>query len=109
MPADLGLTTWNWVSPLTDAALPDVLRRIKEAGYDRAELPFETLDGFDPAYAREALAEAGLGATTVGAITADRDLLSDDPAISEQGRAFLMGAVDAAAELGSPVMSGPIY
>ena len=109
MPADLGLTTWNWVSPLTDDALPDVLRRIREVGYDRAELPFETLDGFRPAYAREVLAEVGLGATTVGAITADRDLLSDDPAISDNGRAFLMGAVDAAAELGSPTMSGPIY
>ena len=109
MPADLGLTTWNWVSPLTDDDLPGVLRRIKEIGYDRAELPFETLDGFRPAYAREVLEELGLGCTTVGAITADRDLLSDDPAVSGNGRDFLMGAVDAAAELGSPVMSGPIY
>ena len=61
MSADLGLTTWNWVSPLTDAALPDVLERIKAVGYDRAELPFETLDGFGPAYAREVLAEVGAG------------------------------------------------
>ena len=57
MPADLGLTTWNWVSPLTDAGLPEVLRQIREVGYDRAELPFETLDGFSPEYAREVLEE----------------------------------------------------
>jgi len=109
MPADLGLTTWNWVSPLTDAALPDVARRIKAAGYDRAELPFETLDGFDPAAARAVLEEAGLGSTTVGAITADRDLLSADAAIRDNGARFLRGAIDAAAELGSPTLSGPIY
>ncbi len=36
MPADLGLTIWNWVSPLTDDALPDVLRRIKDIENDRA-------------------------------------------------------------------------
>ena len=81
MPADLGLTTWNWVSPLTDAGLPEVLRQIREVGYDRAELPFETLDGFSPEYAREVLEEVGLGATTVGAITDDRDLLSADRSI----------------------------
>ena len=109
MPADLGLTTWNWVSPLTDDNLPDVARRISRAGYDRAELPFETLDGFDPAEARAVLAGFGLGSTTVGAITADRDLLSEDAGVRENGERFLRGAIDAAAELGSPTMSGPIY
>ena len=109
MPADLGLTTWNWVSPLTDAGLPAVLEQIREVGYDRAELPFETLNGFSPEYAREVLGELGLGATTVGAITDDRDLLSADATISENGHNFLIGAIDAAAALGSPTMSGPIY
>ena len=106
MPADLGLTTWKWVSPLTDDNLPDVARRISRAGYDRAELPFETLDGFDPAEARAVLAGFGLGSTTVGAITADRDLLSEDAGVRENGERFLRGAIDAAAELGSPTMSG---
>lgn len=104
--ADLGLTTWNWVSPLTDAELPDVLRRIRDVGYDRAELPFETLDGFSPARARELLDELGLGATTVGAITAERDILAPD---GSAAAAYLRGAIDAAAIIGSPVVSGPIY
>jgi D-psicose/D-tagatose/L-ribulose 3-epimerase len=109
MPADLGLTTWNWVSPLTDDNLRETLERIRSYGYDRAELPFETLDGFDPESARRALEDLGLGATTVGAITEDRDILSDDPAIVARGTAYLMEAIDLAAEIGSPVMSGPIY
>lgn len=109
MPADLGLTTWNWVSPLTDDNLRQTLELIKAHGYDRAELPFETLDGFDPGVARAALDDLGLGATTVGAITEDRDILSDDPAIVARGTGYLMEAIDLAAEIGSPVMSGPIY
>lgn len=109
MPADLGLTTWNWVSPLTDDNLRDTLERIKSHGYDRAELPFETLDGFDAEAARAVLDDLGLGATTVGAITEDRDILSEDPEIVARGAAYLIRAIDLAATLGSPVLSGPIY
>ena len=38
---EIGVNTWVWTSPLTDAGVPDLLRRIAGMGFDAVELPLE--------------------------------------------------------------------
>ena len=38
---EIGVNTWVWTSPLTDASVADLLRRIADMGFDAVELPLE--------------------------------------------------------------------
>ena len=37
----IGINTWVWTSPLTDASLPGLLDTIAAMGFDGVELPLE--------------------------------------------------------------------
>ena len=51
----IGVNTWVWTSPLTDANLPGLLRHVAELGFDAVELPLEKPGDLDPERDREAL------------------------------------------------------
>ena len=37
----IGINTWVWASPLTDATVADLLRHVAGLGFDAVELPLE--------------------------------------------------------------------
>src|SRR5699024_10756873 len=53
---EIGVNTWVWVSPLTDARLGELADRARGFGFDLLELPVERLHGWDAGAAAEALA-----------------------------------------------------
>lgn len=105
MQRPLGVNTWVWVSPLTDASLADIARVSARIGYEVLELPIEAPGGWDPARAKEILAEHGLAARIVGAMGAGRDLLLAEH--REATQAYLRRCVDVAVALSSPTVAGP--
>ena len=103
----LGISTWVWTSPASTEALETLIPQIAKLGYDVVEIPVEAEGQFDVARAR-ALADAhGVQLSVCAVIVAGRDLLVPDEC--ERGVAYLQWCIDAARQLGSPVVAGPFY
>lgn len=103
----LGVNTWVWTSPLDDAALASIAPRVAAWGYTGLELPVESVGDWDPARARDVLAEAGLAAFVVGAMAPGRDLVAADAGTVAATQDYLRACLRVAVELGSPVVAGP--
>ncbi|CCQ47156.1 xylose isomerase-like TIM barrel family protein [Pseudarthrobacter siccitolerans] len=109
MERPIGISTWVWDSPLTDANLGGHLARIAALGFDAVELPLENDGDFTAAAVREALQSTGLTPYLVGAMAPGRDLVSAAPASVEATQAYLLACVAMAASIGSPTLCGPFY
>lgn len=105
----IGINTWVWTSPLTDADVPVLLARIAAMGFDAVELPLENAGDLDPAVVRDVLAETGLTPYVVGAMAPGRDLVAADPDVVARTQEYLRACVDLAAEIGADNVCGPFY
>lgn len=105
----IGANTWIWTSPLTDQRLAELAPRIRGWGFDLIELPVENPGDWDPARARHLLDGLGLAASTCAVMTADRNLISDDPAVIRSTQDYVRAGVDMAAQVGARVFAGPLY
>jgi D-psicose/D-tagatose/L-ribulose 3-epimerase len=105
----IGISTWVWESPLTDATLGGHLARIAALGFDAVELPLENAGDFTTDAVREAVESTGLTPFLVGAMAPGRDLVSAAPASVEKTQAYLLDCISMAASIGSPTVCGPFY
>lgn len=105
----IGVNTWVWTSPLTDASLRELAPRIKGWGFDVIELPVENLGDWDPRRTADLLTELGLGATVTLVMGEGRELVATDPATVGRTQDYLRGVIDAAHAVGAPVIAGPAY
>ena len=105
----IGVNTWVWTSPLTDAALPALARRIADLGFDAIELPLEEPGDLTVAGVRTALEETGLAPYVVGAMAPGRDLVGASKAAVAATQAYLRECIDLAAGIGAPSVCGPFY
>ena len=105
----IGVSTWLWTSPLTDADLDRLVPLVSGWGFDIIEMPIEQPDDWDPGRAADLVAGAGLGTTTCAVMTPDRDLTTTDRALTAATQDYLRQCIDIAAAVGSPVVGGPIY
>jgi D-psicose/D-tagatose/L-ribulose 3-epimerase len=103
-----GASTFIWVSPFSNATL-DLIDKVADFGFDLIEICVEDPATIDTAAISGRLRKAGIGATVCGAFGPDRDLSADDPATRENGLRYLARCVDIAADLGSPIVAGPMY
>lgn len=103
----IGLNTWVYVSPPTDANVAELAPRVKAMGFDLLELPVEVPGLWDPARTAELLAANGLGAAVCVAMGPDRDLT--DPALVAWTQDYVRYCIDAVATLGGDVVAGPLY
>lgn len=88
---EIGVNTWVWVSPLTDARLGELADRARGFGFDLLELPVERLHGWDAGAAAEALAASDMGARIVGAMGPGRDLIDETARADTQDYLRLRG------------------
>ena len=72
---EIGVNTWVWTSPLTDADVGALLRRIAGMGFDAVELPLENAGDLSVPVVSEVLAATGLTPYVVGAMAPGRDLV----------------------------------
>ena len=104
----VGASTFIWVSPFSNATL-DLIDKVADFGFDLIEICIEDPSTIDTAAIAKRLETARLQATVCGAFGPDRDLSADDAAKRENGLNYLGRCVDIAAELGSPIVAGPMY
>jgi len=105
----IGANTWIWVSPPTQDRVEELAPRIAGWGFDLIELPVEEPGQWDPETVAALLADLGLGASVCAVMPPGRELVEADPATVADTQRYLMGCVDAAAEIGSRVVAGPVY
>ncbi|GAB3537182.1 sugar phosphate isomerase/epimerase [Arthrobacter tecti] len=109
MHRSIGVNTWVWASPLTDANLPDLLRRIADLGFDAVELPLENIGDFSAATVRDVLTYTGLKPYVVGAMAPGRDLVRADPATIAETQRYLSACIELAHDVGALAVCGPFY
>ncbi|MET1155684.1 MAG: sugar phosphate isomerase/epimerase, partial [Arthrobacter sp.] len=100
MDRPIGVNTWVWQSPLTDALLPQLLAKIAGMGFDAVELPLENPGDFTAGTARDALAATGLEPYLVGAMAPGRDLVLADAGSVQATQDYLAACIDLAHALG---------
>lgn len=105
----IGVNTWVWTSPLTDATLADLAPRIRGWGFDVVELPVEAPGDWDPRRAADLLGGLGLRASVVLVMGQGRELVAADAATVAATQDYLRHVVDVAAIVGSPTIAGPAY
>jgi D-psicose/D-tagatose/L-ribulose 3-epimerase len=103
----IGVNTWVWVSPATEAAITELAPRATAMGFALLELGVEQPGDWDPARIAEILAAHDLGASVCAAMGPGRDLT--DPTTIASTQDYIRFCIDAAATLGSTVVAGPIY
>jgi D-psicose/D-tagatose/L-ribulose 3-epimerase len=104
---EIGVNTWVWTSPLTDADVPGLLRRIADMGFDAVELPLENAGDLSVSVVTDALAATGLTPYVVGAMAPGRDLV--DPSCVAATQDYLRACIDLAAGIGATSVCGPFY
>ena len=102
-----GVNTWVWTSPLTDAGVADMLRRIAGMGFDAVELPLENAGDLTVPVVSDVLAETGLTPCVVGAMAPGRDLV--DASCVADTQDYLRACIDFAAGIGARSVCGPFY
>lgn len=105
----LGVNTWVWTSPLTDAALAELAPRLSAWGFDVVELPVENPGDWDPVRAHALLDDLGLAASVVLVMGEGRELVAADATTVVSTQDYLRHVVDVAEVVGSPVIAGPAY
>src|SRR5690625_5369582 len=106
---ELGVNTWVWTSPLTDAELARLAPRVNAWGVDLIELPVESLGDWDPVTASALLRDLGLGATVTVVMGDGRELVATDARTVRETQHYLRGVVDASHGVGATVIAGPAY
>jgi D-psicose/D-tagatose/L-ribulose 3-epimerase len=104
-----GVNTFVWVSPFTTAAARDLAPKVKALGFDILEVACETPDLIDVREVGKAIRDNGLEAIVCGAWGPDRDIANADPKPVKSSKDYIHWLIDAAAELGSPTVCGPMY
>jgi len=104
----LGINTFVWQSPLTDANIESTLRTIAALGYDAVELAFENPGDWDAARAADLLQELGLRSVVGAVFGPGRDLAVASDATIQSTAAYVRSAIDAASRQGSSMVIGPM-
>lgn len=104
-----GVNTFVWVSPLTTAAVRNLAPKVKAIGFDILEVSCETPTLIDVHEVGRITRDNGLEAIVCGAWGPNRDIAHVDPKRVQASKDYIRWLIDAAAELGSPTVCGPMY
>jgi D-psicose/D-tagatose/L-ribulose 3-epimerase len=107
-PTPLGLSTFVLASPFSDADA-STFARVAARGYDHVEVCLEDPTRLTPSLLAEAASDSGLSLLVCGAFGPGRDVSHEDSAQRREGMEYLRRCVDFAAEVGSTLVSGPMY
>jgi D-psicose/D-tagatose/L-ribulose 3-epimerase len=105
----LGVSTFVWYSPITDASLSEIAPRVAAWGFDVIELPLESVGDLDAEHTGKVLSEVGLTGTVGGVMPPGRELVQASESTVKETQSYLRACIDLAATIGSPVVTGPLY
>lgn len=104
-----GVNSFVWVSPCTTKAVKELAPKVNAMGFDVFEIACENPELLDVQAIRKELVKNKLAGIICGVFGQDRNICSFDPKIRANARKYIIWSIDAAAELGSPVVAGPMY
>jgi D-psicose/D-tagatose/L-ribulose 3-epimerase len=104
-----GVNSFVWVSPCTTEAVHELAPKVKAMGFDLLEIACENPELLDVQSINQAMEKNNLDAIICGVFGPDRNICSHDPAIRANARRYSQWLIDAAAQLGSAVVCGPMY
>jgi len=104
-----GVNTFVWVSPSTTSAIAELAPKVKQMGFDLLEIACENPGLIDIQQVKADLETNNISAIVCGAFGPDRNICSDNPEWVENAKGYIRWLVDAAVQLGSPVVCGPMY
>ncbi len=103
-----GVNTYIW-GPTFGPADFHLLPRIKAGGFDGIEVPILDPVAFEAGAVGRELDRIGLARTAVAIVPAGSSLAASDAAVRQRARDHLAACINAAAELGATILSGPMY
>jgi D-psicose/D-tagatose/L-ribulose 3-epimerase len=104
-----GINGWVWTSPVDTAEVERLAPHIKQLGFDLLEIPLEGIGDVDYKRGADILRDHALCVSACAAMGPDRDLIHEEEAIRENGKAYLKQAIDATHMLGGTNLVGPLY
>lgn len=104
-----GVNTFVWISPCTTSAVKDLAPKVKDMGFDILEIACENPELINVKQVKTDLEKNFLIPIVCGAFGPDRNICSSDPKNVENAKDYIRWLIDAANELGSPVVCGPMY
>jgi D-psicose/D-tagatose/L-ribulose 3-epimerase len=104
-----GVNSFVWVSPCTTEAVRELAPKVKAMGFDIFEIACENPDLLDIQTIKSELEVNGLLPGICGVFGPDRNICSFDPKIRQNACQYITWLIDAAADVGSPVVCGPMY
>lgn len=104
-----GVNTFVFNAPFSTSAHLGLVDKVRDMGFDLLEVAVEDPALVDVAALRGAAQSAGIGIIVCGAYGPDRNLSSADPAVRQNAEQYIEWMIEAAAELESPVIAGPMY
>jgi D-psicose/D-tagatose/L-ribulose 3-epimerase len=105
----IAVNTFVWHSPLTGAALEELVPRLAHWGYDAVELAYENPGDWSGARAGAILREHGIRSVVGAVFGAGRELCCASDATIEATKHYVRSAVDLAVAQGSELVIGPMY
>src|SRR6185295_16641564 len=108
MAISIGINSWVWTSPFTDATL-NLIQKAKNFGFDTFELPLEDPSHVTPAKAAEAYKRANIKAVVCGPFGPGRDLSSDSAADRDGSLNYIAASLKLCDAIGSKFLGGPMY
>lgn len=103
-----GANTFIWTSPFRTEEI-GLLGKVRDMGFDLIEIPPEDVSLIDLKKVRSELKATGLACSILCAYGATRDIGDKDPSVQKAGIEFIENCIRVAAELGSPLVCGPLY
>lgn len=104
-----GVNTFVWVSPCTTQAVEELAPLVKRMGFDILELACENPALLDVGAIKKTFERNQLLPIVCGAFGPERNLCSTNPQYVLNAKTYIRWLIDAAVELGSPVVCGPMY
>jgi len=104
-----GANTFIWESPFSTEKDLGLLSKVRQMGFDVIEVAVEDPALIDARLLQQALSDNGLGVVICGVFGPGRNLSSLEAAERQASADYLRWMIAAAAELGSPVVCGPMY
>jgi D-psicose/D-tagatose/L-ribulose 3-epimerase len=104
-----GANTFIWESPFSTKEHLYLVEKVKSMGFDLIEAAVEDPKLVELAPLKDALQSNGLGVVMCGAFGPGRNLSSLEASERQAAENYLKWMIEAAAELGSPVVCGPMY
>jgi D-psicose/D-tagatose/L-ribulose 3-epimerase len=104
----IGINFWNWRSGLDEECL-SLCGHAAQMGFTAVELPMTTSCLPDAAAFQAETKLLGLEVTLCAAMTAGRDISSEDETVRRETADYLAACLDTGSQLGAKLLGGPLY